>query len=103
MRIWITSADQCQLFLEYDINLDSSLIPDEQVRRFRFDENLFRIFLFKKETVNKGNNNLWLEICGYRFTDSEEDENLSISIKQRVYYTKSYNKLSILRLVKTEV
>lgn len=32
MRVWITSMNNCRLFLEYDIHLDDSLIPDEQVR-----------------------------------------------------------------------
>ena len=32
MRIWITSANHRRLFLEYDIQLDESLLPDEQVR-----------------------------------------------------------------------
>jgi hypothetical protein len=32
MRVWITSSNDCHLLLEYDIHLDDSLIPDEQVR-----------------------------------------------------------------------
>jgi len=103
MRVWITSSNQCRLFLEYDIHLDSSLIPDEQVEEFFVIKIHYDFFLFKKEKVTKGNNTLWLEICGYRFTDNDDDEILSVSTKQqRVYFTKSYNKLSIIRLVKYE-
>jgi len=32
MRVWITSSNNCRLFLEYDVHLDDSLMPDEQVR-----------------------------------------------------------------------
>ena len=32
MRVWITSLNQTRLVLEYDIHLDNSLIPGEQVR-----------------------------------------------------------------------
>jgi hypothetical protein len=102
MRVWITSSNNCRLFLEYDIHLDDSLIPDEQVRKFRLILIYIYLFLFKKEKITKGNNCLWLEICGYRFTDSDYDEILSVSTKQRIYFTKSYNKLSIIRLVKYE-
>jgi len=101
MRIWITSSNQCRLFLEYDIHLDSSLIADEQVEEFWWIE-IYYYFLFKKEKVTKGNNTLWLEICGYRFTDNDDDEILSVSTKQRISFTKSYNKLSIIRLVEYE-
>lgn len=61
--------------------------------------------MFKKERVDKGNNSLWLEICGYRFTDSENDGNSnSITlVKTRDNLTKSYNKLSIIRLVKYRI
>lgn len=31
IRVWITSSNQCRLFLQYEIHLDDSLIPDEQV------------------------------------------------------------------------
>ncbi|CAF0846335.1 unnamed protein product [Adineta ricciae] len=89
MRVWITSSNHCRLFLEYDIHLDNSLIPDEQ-----------------KASVNKGNNTLWLEIFGYRFTDNNgEDFTLinsedigSSDRKKRNFTTKSYNKLSIIRM-----
>ena len=42
MRIWIRSLNQCRLLLQYDIHLDDSLIPDEQVmkshHRTNFDD-----------------------------------------------------------------
>ena len=55
--------------------------------------------LFKKEQVTKGNNTLWLEIFGYRFTDTDDEEISSIQTKQRTDSTKSYDKSSINRLV----
>ncbi len=32
IRVWVTSSNTSRLFLEYDVHLDDSLIPDEQVR-----------------------------------------------------------------------
>ncbi|CAF0877101.1 unnamed protein product [Rotaria sordida] len=89
MRVWITSSNHSHLFLEYDIHLDDSLIPDEQ-----------------KNEVNKDNNSLWLEMFGYRFTDTNEENNIQendtkillIDKKKRISFTKSYNKLSIIRM-----
>ncbi|CAF2374535.1 unnamed protein product [Rotaria sp. Silwood2] len=89
MRVWITSSNNSRLFLEYDIHLDDSLIPDEQ-----------------KNEVNKDNNSLWLEMFGYEFTDTDEKNNIQenytkfvlIDKKKRISLTKSYNKLSIIRM-----
>ncbi|UJR10312.1 hypothetical protein I4U23_014518 [Adineta vaga] len=89
MRVWITSSDHCRLSLEYDIHLDNSLIPDEQ-----------------KTSVNKGNDTLWLEMFGYRFTDNDEENTMPLNNeelvsnekKKRIFPTKSYNKLSIIRM-----
>ncbi|CAF4804744.1 unnamed protein product [Rotaria sp. Silwood1] len=89
MRVWITSSNHSRLFLEYDIHLDESLIPDEQ-----------------KNEINKDNNSLWLEMFGYRFTDTDEKTNIqendvefiSTDKKKRISFTKSYNKLSIIRM-----
>jgi hypothetical protein len=56
--------------------------------------------LLKSET---GNNSLWLEMFGYRFPDNDErlteEDILSIVKKKRFSLAKSYNKLSIIRLV----
>jgi hypothetical protein len=95
MRVWITSSNDCRLFLEYDIHLDDSLIPDKQVKNIRSISSL--IFLLKKETVTKGNNTLWLDIFDYRFTDNDDDKVLPIPPKQRIRTTISYTKLSIIR------
>ncbi|CAF3374505.1 unnamed protein product [Rotaria sp. Silwood1] len=89
MRVWITSSNHSRLFLEYDIHLDESLIPDEQ-----------------KNEINKDNNSLWLEMFGYRFTDTDEKTNIqendvefiSTDKKKRISFPKSYNKLSIIRM-----
>ncbi|CAF1427235.1 unnamed protein product [Rotaria magnacalcarata] len=89
MRVWITSGDHSRLFLEYDIHLNDSLVPDEQ-----------------KNKVNKDNNSLWLEMFGYRFTDNDEETNvqendeetISIDKKKRISLAKSYSKLSIIRM-----
>jgi hypothetical protein len=96
MRVWITSSNDCRLFLEYDIHLDDSFIPDKQVTKLKLISNSF--FLLKKETVTKGNNTLWLEIFGYRFTENDDnDKILPIQPKQRTHSTISYAKLSIIR------
>jgi len=32
MRVWVKSCDRTRLFLEYDIRLDDTLMPEDQVR-----------------------------------------------------------------------
>jgi hypothetical protein len=32
IRVWVISSNTSRLFLEYDVHLDDSLMPDEQVR-----------------------------------------------------------------------
>ncbi|CAF1250332.1 unnamed protein product [Adineta steineri] len=90
MRVWITSSNHSRLFLEYDIHLDNSLIPDDQ-----------------KNTVNKDNNTLWLEMFGYRFTDNDDENNSELNYddilfndkRKRISLAKSYNRLSIIRMI----
>ncbi|CAF4355987.1 unnamed protein product [Rotaria sp. Silwood2] len=60
----------------------------------------------RKNEVNKDNNSLWLEMFGYEFTDTDEKNNIQenytkfvlIDKKKRISLTKSYNKLSIIRM-----
>ncbi|CAF5104084.1 unnamed protein product, partial [Rotaria sp. Silwood1] len=95
MRIWITSSENCRLFLEYDVHLDDSLIPDEQ-----------------KDDSQRSNNSLWLEMFGYQFTHNESllDNQTDVQLNEtgstiidkkskRINLVKSYNKLSILRMI----
>jgi hypothetical protein len=53
MRVWITSSNQCRLFLEYDIHLDSSLIPDEQVEEFCVIKIHYDFFFIQERKSNK--------------------------------------------------
>ncbi|CAF3841822.1 unnamed protein product, partial [Rotaria sordida] len=95
MRVWITSSENCRLFLEYDVHLDNSLVPDEQ-----------------KDDSKRSNNSLWLEMFGYQFTDNESildnQTNIQLNVtgstiidkkSKRIHLVKSYNKLSILRMI----
>ncbi|CAF3721244.1 unnamed protein product [Rotaria socialis] len=95
MRVWITSEENSRLFLEYDVHLDDSLIPDEQ-----------------KDDSQRSNNTLWLEMFGYQFTDNEtmleNQKNVQLTDttsttidkkSKRISLVKSYNKLSILRMM----
>ncbi|UJR35700.1 hypothetical protein I4U23_028449 [Adineta vaga] len=95
MRVWITSSNTCRLFLEYDIHLDDSLVPDGQ-----------------KDDLPTDNNALWLEMFGYRFIDHQSILNNQTFLQQistemsltekkskRSHLVKSYNKSSILRMI----
>ncbi|CAF0944489.1 unnamed protein product [Adineta steineri] len=91
IRVWIKTLNNCRLFLEYDVYLDDSLMPDEQ-----------------KDDSYINNNSLWLEIFGYRFTDNPSKlkhqksiQQMTISEKKskRNLLVKSYNKSSILRMM----
>ncbi|CAF2937296.1 unnamed protein product [Rotaria sp. Silwood2] len=95
MRVWITSSENCRLFLEHDVHLDDSLIPDEQ-----------------EDDSQRTNNSLWLEMFGYQFTDNESiiDNQTNVQLNdtgstiidkksKRIHLVKSYSKLSILRMI----
>ncbi|CAF0968638.1 unnamed protein product [Adineta ricciae] len=95
MRVWITSSNICRLFLEYDVHLDDSLVPDGQ-----------------KDDSPVCNNSLWLEMFGYQFTDNpstashqaflqqiSRDASLAEKKTKRSNFVKSYNKSSILRMI----
>lgn len=50
MRVWITSFNQCRLFLQYDIHLDDSLVPDEQVMNFDDSSKWSCLFLLERKS-----------------------------------------------------
>lgn len=92
MRIWVTTCNSTRLFLEYDVHLDDSLMPEDQNIENTFTEN----------------DSLWIEMFGYRFSDNENQltvpivnlkSNLSEKKSKSQRPDKSYERSSLERII----